>query len=171
MLLTTAQAKIASRTACAVPSPQIGSNAIPAVPHASHPGPLSGDMMRGLEENSPAGSPIDAILPAISRLRFGIAAGKHPTESNHAVSTALGIKNSQPSSSDSIQHDVESSASRSRTGAAKAVHDPKQCSAGPSGSGRDAKIVKRSPPPDTPPNDTSSSNSPSSSCSDTTAAA
>ena len=42
----TADARIASRIACAVPSPQIGSKAIAAVPQASQPGPHSGEAIR-----------------------------------------------------------------------------------------------------------------------------
>ena len=136
--LTTA--RIASPRARAVPSPESGSKASPAVPQASHPGPLRGDRMRGLAAKAPDGSRIDSIHLAIKMLRHKAVAGEDPTDGSRPESTASG--KSQQSSKDSIQQDAESWGFLKRSGAAWAIPQPKQCSTGSDGSGRGAKIAK-----------------------------
>src|SRR5207249_10131863 len=71
------------------------------------------------------------------RLLFRCAFSGPPTDINQSEPGASGIKNSQPSSRDSIQHAVESEPFSSSTSVTVATCDPKPCSMTDTGRGRE----------------------------------
>src|SRR5213593_3600651 len=75
-------------------------------------------------------------------LLFRCAFSGPPTDINQPEPGASGIKKSQPPSSDSIQHAVESELFSSCTGATVAICDPNPHSTTDSGRGRKEMIVQ-----------------------------
>src|SRR5579883_232341 len=138
----TAAARIASRTACAVPSPQMGSKAMAAEPQASQLGPHKGEAMRGCAGKRDEGSIISSIWRTTRLLRPSKFAGVSPTDSRNARPSGPEMRNSQPFTKDSIQQASRSEVLVKVTDPAKANLEPNACSVAAWGSGWDAKIVQ-----------------------------
>jgi hypothetical protein len=113
----------------------MGSNAIAAVPQASHSSPAIGDAIRGDAGNVAAGDEAATILALTIRLCRSNSPGDPPAASNQPERDAAVTRNSHPFGSDSIQHASGSALRSSSTGIAAAMRDPKQRSDDIIGSG------------------------------------